>query len=598
MKSSRLITRFSDFIVSDIPGWFSGRDATALCPTPSADSGLPMVADEAASPKNFRAGFNTLPASAPVHFAALAGAPGPAVKRPQAPEAGPLPQFHVWAPAHLAAAKYSCGRLSRARGKVPPRDWLKDLRGQISVLVEQAGSPELLPVRQLAGALEGLLKHLGERTDDFTPSTLRTVEGAIDLLIGLCAPGLAPDLATNPPIRLLGVDDDAVSRYAMASALKRAFDQPDLAENAEGALALAVQHPYDVIFLDVRMPGMDGFELCKKIHETAGNRATPVIFVTGMKDFDSQVASIASGGSDLIGKPFLTFEIAVKALTFAFRRRLGVRHPAGDGALPAAASAADGAATVDGQARTRHLDGVIAYASASVGEIRDRLQTLNRAGDENERWKILAAMYLCLQALSHKLNLPGLRPAHQVCAAVEGLLRKLQENPKLAGPPALQTVLTALDLLQDLCVAGVEAGLAARPPIGILVVDDDPLTCRMISLALQTAFVKPAVADNGGTAAALCAEKPFDVIFMDVQMPVMDGFAACAKIRESTPNRATPVVFVTSHADAKSFERSALAGGNDFVTKPFMPVEITVKALTYALRNRLGKFQPAGKPHA
>jgi CheY-like chemotaxis protein len=88
------------------------------------------------------------------------------------------------------------------------------------------------------------------------------------------------------------------------------------------ALILASQHAYDVIFLDVQMPGMDGFELCSKIHETLLNRSTPVVFVTSQSDFGGRAQSILSGGSDLMAKPFLTFEITVKALTFILRGRL------------------------------------------------------------------------------------------------------------------------------------------------------------------------------------------------------------------------------------------------------------------------------------
>ena len=149
--------------------------------------------------------------------------------------------------------------------------------------------------------------------------------GGVDLLEDLCKPGLKADLLTNPPLRLLTVDDDLISRKAVALALRKALNQPDLAENGELALALANKQSYDVIFLDVQMPGMDGFELCAKIHETAPNRTTPVVFVTCQSDFDARAQSILSGGSDLIGKPFLTFEITVKALTLALRGRLHCR---------------------------------------------------------------------------------------------------------------------------------------------------------------------------------------------------------------------------------------------------------------------------------
>jgi CheY-like chemotaxis protein len=155
-----------------------------------------------------------------------------------------------------------------------------------------------------------------------SPSALATVTAAVDLLHDLCVPETKADLASQPPIHMLVVDDDLVARRVMVSALQTAFKKPDSVENGESALALAREKPFDVIFLDVMMPGMDGFEVCSKIRQTVPNRATPVVFVTGHSDFDTRARMSRNGGDDLMGKPYLTAEVTVKALTFALRGRL------------------------------------------------------------------------------------------------------------------------------------------------------------------------------------------------------------------------------------------------------------------------------------
>ena len=174
----------------------------------------------------------------------------------------------------------------------------------------------------MASALEGLLKQLTEKMRGVTLSTLRTIVGGLDLLDDLCVPGLQPDLLTDRPLKFLVVDDDMISRQALSHSLEKAFSQPDLAGDGETALAQATLQAYDVIFLDVQMPGMDGFELCTKIRDTLPNRHTSVVFVTIQSDFDARCKSTLSGGNDLIGKPFLTFEVTVKALTLALHGRL------------------------------------------------------------------------------------------------------------------------------------------------------------------------------------------------------------------------------------------------------------------------------------
>jgi len=74
--------------------------------------------------------------------------------------------------------------------------------------------------------------------------------------------------------------------------------------------------------LDVDMPGMDGLELCTRIHQMERHRKTPIVFVTQYDDINTRARSALSGGESLIAKPFMAFEIAVKALTLALRSRL------------------------------------------------------------------------------------------------------------------------------------------------------------------------------------------------------------------------------------------------------------------------------------
>jgi CheY-like chemotaxis protein len=182
--------------------------------------------------------------------------------------------------------------------------------------------PALRSFWMLSFALEGFTRQLCRNNSHVTPSALRTVEGALDMLETLCASGLRPDLAGNPPIRLLAVDDNPVCLRSMSFALKKVFPEPDLAGEGYAALALVDQHNYDVIFLDVEMPGLDGFEVCAKIRESQLKKQTPVIFVTRHSDFNSRAESVQVGGQDLIGKPFLPAEVVVKTLMFALRGRL------------------------------------------------------------------------------------------------------------------------------------------------------------------------------------------------------------------------------------------------------------------------------------
>jgi len=89
---------------------------------------------------------------------------------------------------------------------------LVDLARQVGSLKRKSGLPAVLLVRQMAFAMEGLVNQLADKPSSLTASALRTLSGAVNLLDTLCAPGLNPRLASDPPVRLLAVDDDAISR--------------------------------------------------------------------------------------------------------------------------------------------------------------------------------------------------------------------------------------------------------------------------------------------------------------------------------------------------------------------------------------------------
>jgi CheY-like chemotaxis protein len=234
----------------------------------------------------------------------------------------PVKTFFAQAPSHLLEMRKLLQEIGHTPEALARQKLLGELYDRVCTLRGMAGLAELLPAWQVGSALEWLLKQLVDRPGKITPSALRTVANGVDLLRDLCKPGVRADLCTNPPIRFLAVDDDSISRHAVCFSLKKAFNQPDVASNGEAALALASGIAYDVIFLDIQMQGMDGFELCSKIRLTPLNRTTPVVFVTCQDDFGARAKSSLCGGNDFLGKPFLTFEITLKALTLALRARL------------------------------------------------------------------------------------------------------------------------------------------------------------------------------------------------------------------------------------------------------------------------------------
>lgn len=101
----------------------------------------------------------------------------------------------------------------------------------------------------------------------------------------------------------------------------------------------------------------------------------------------------------------------------------------------------------------------------------------------------------------------------------------------------------------------------------LLIVDDDPLVAESLSIILQVdpAFTVIGTAANGKEAIQFCNNHTVDVVLMDIQMPVMDGIAACRVIRKNDPE--TKVIMLTTFHDYKNIHQSLLAGASGYLLK-------------------------------
>ncbi|MEY4917496.1 MAG: hypothetical protein RL616_1409, partial [Verrucomicrobiota bacterium] len=142
--------------------------------------------------------------------------------------ASPRQEFYPQAAKLLAIQRLLVQDAIRETGGLARNKILSELRDRLAALKNLATFPEVLPVWQLASALEGLLQQLTAKMGNVTPSTLRAVIGGVTVLEDLCAPGLPPDLLTNRPLKFLVVDDDWLSRKALTQSLQKAFSAPDL----------------------------------------------------------------------------------------------------------------------------------------------------------------------------------------------------------------------------------------------------------------------------------------------------------------------------------------------------------------------------------
>jgi PAS domain S-box-containing protein len=124
---------------------------------------------------------------------------------------------------------------------------------------------------------------------------------------------------------ILVVDDNPASLQLLMDILNKAGYHARLASNGSIALRSVEYKPPDLILLDVKMPGMDGYEVCRRLKSNEKNNNIPVIFISGLSETTQKVQGFNAGGVDYIAKPFEPEEIVARVTLHLRLRELTER---------------------------------------------------------------------------------------------------------------------------------------------------------------------------------------------------------------------------------------------------------------------------------
>jgi DNA-binding response OmpR family regulator len=142
--------------------------------------------------------------------------------------------------------------------------------------------------------------------------------------------------------RVLVVDDDVNVRDVVRRYLEQAGYHVTLAGDGENALRLATQSRPDLVVLDLMLPGIDGFEVCRRLHAAPGPEI-PVVMLTARGEEEDRIAGLRLGADDYVAKPFSPRELVLRVASVLRRAT----------AVPAVrAELVDGDLRIDGNARS------------------------------------------------------------------------------------------------------------------------------------------------------------------------------------------------------------------------------------------------------
>ena len=127
-------------------------------------------------------------------------------------------------------------------------------------------------------------------------------------------------VSLNPPLlainlvgrKIMVVDDDRLNLRILGGILRGENYVLSEINSGEAALVHYAEFQPDLVLLDVMMPGIDGFETCRRLKQTYGENCAPIVFITAKTESDDVVQGLAAGGTDYLPKPFRPKEVTAR----------------------------------------------------------------------------------------------------------------------------------------------------------------------------------------------------------------------------------------------------------------------------------------------
>jgi two-component system cell cycle response regulator len=127
---------------------------------------------------------------------------------------------------------------------------------------------------------------------------------------------------SNDHASILIVDDDPINRTLLSHTLVRHGHSTRMVENGHQALEILAAEAFDVVLLDVVMPGIDGYEVLKSLKDNSKRRHIPVIMISALDEIDSVIRCIEMGAEDYLLKPFDPMLLRARINSGLARKRL------------------------------------------------------------------------------------------------------------------------------------------------------------------------------------------------------------------------------------------------------------------------------------
>jgi CheY-like chemotaxis protein len=370
---------------------------------------------------------------------------------------------------------------------------------------------------------------------------------------------------------ILIVDDDQFATHIFQQKLEAQGFKVEVTRDFDSTLQTLKKGVVGLVILDLCLPGIKMVELIKNIRSESAMQSLPIIAFSNPYLSNLTRAAAEAGATKFVAKVDNTPEQLIELV-----RELGVSGTSRVGVSGA----------IEGlEANQEKLASKLSINRPDIlAKLRASYQNFTRTGREDLRRVALLQMHRQLRLLAGGASGLAFQKIAQMSTALEGLFIELYTEPVKVTPSVVRTIAHSIETLASLSDGAANSQDQVITSPKILVVDDEVISREMVCSALGRAGLHAKSLDDPLAAQRLLEQEHFDLIFLDIEMPGQTGLELCVKIRGMEPNCTTPIVFVTSHSDFGSRAQSTLSGGNEFIAKPFLLVELAVKALTWLFK--------------
>src|SRR5438309_1077844 len=375
----------------------------------------------------------------------------------------------------------------------------------------------------------------------------------------------------NKTKRILLVEEEPLLGVAILNNLRRVGFAVDVASNGTIALEKLRSSAPDAIFLDLMLPNIDNVEVISEARREPEYADLPIYVYTSAFPMKMSRRAAKAGATQIFDKISIPLdEVAAEVAS----QLIG-------------SSAAVADAIQSDPAESEAINEITAKLPECVGRIHRHLQELVRCKNTATRATKYGELRSRVHLVVNYAILAGRYDLARLAATLQSLLNVLREKPRYGADSGVRTISFAVEVLGLLC-AGNAVGQSSQLAEFTAVLVDDELTSRSVvcSALRSTGFNLTSFADPIRAVKHLQSHSA-DLIVLKAVMRETNGFDLCKKLRLLPAHRKTPVIFVGDPKDFQNQARTASCGPNDFITRPFIFQELSLKAISLVLKNRL-----------